>query len=284
MAVKVECPTDKIKVDRRWHKTKAIEALESHGFSDVASRLKDCRPGNHCSSPYCFSCRDRLVSCQTQKVLRVYHNRYSDDEALGRKEVYFLTILHDLCELDHEKVKDALIRGKKALASLRRSFDGLLTYGRCELEAVDMDVIFGERPCFKKAIALKSLNGNREETSASTMGLFHSHILVFLNGHDAKEVRQRLGVMFPGPYRVELRPLRKDKSVDDSLRDICGYILKSATQYNYSMESRISRNGRIIDDDALISLIRFGMSDEIGVSSFLIYSKGNGMGGNGRHS
>lgn len=264
---------DNPRIDRRYHKTKAIEALERNGFEDVALRLKRCRSGNFCGSPYCVECRKRLVSCQTQKVLRSYCDFYGDDEALGRKNVYFLTILHELCELDHEQVKGALIQGKKALASLRRSFDGLLTYGRFELEAVDTDVIFGERPCLKKAIALKHLNGDREETVARTMGLFHSHIVVFLNGHELDAVKLRLRSMFPGNYRVELRPLRIDKSVEDSLTTICSYVLKSATQYNYTMDSGGYRNGRFIDEEPLASLVSLGMSGSVGVSSCLIYSK-----------
>jgi len=264
---------DQSKPDRRHHKTKAIESLKRNGFDDVALHLKHCGPRSRCSSPYCVGCRNRLVSCQTQKVLRVYRELYGDDEALGRKNVYFLTILHELCELDHEQVKDALVQGKKALASLRRSFDGLLTYGRFELEAVDTDVIFGERPCLKKAIALRHLNGDREETAARTMGLFHSHIVVFLNDHDLRVVKQKIRSMFPGTYRVELRPLRNDKSVKDSLTDICSYILKSATQYNYTMESGGYRNGRFIDEEPLASLVNLGMSGSVGVGSCLIYSK-----------
>jgi len=184
-----------------------------------------------------------------------------------------VTILNELCELDPEQIKNALLRGKRSLASLRRSFDGLLTYGRFELEAVDTDVIFRDRPCPKKAIVLKQLNGDSEETPARVMVLFHLHALMFLNDHDAKVVRRKLSVMYPGNHRVELRPLHVDKPVDESLRKIVSYFLKSRVHFNYVMKTDGFQGGRLIDDYSLSRLVSFGLSSEIGVSSCNVYCK-----------
>lgn len=268
----------KPQVNRRPHRDIAIDVLRLHGFDDIASRIKNCGPSQYCQSAYCHKCRDRLVSCQTEKVLGVYQRLYGDDEAKARKNVYFLTTLNELCELDQEQVKSALDRGKKALLSLRRSFNGLATYGRFELEAMDTDVIFRKRPCQKKAIVLKGLNGGSEETPARTMGLFHLHALAFLNEHDVKKVRQRLSIMFPGIYRVQMRPLHDDKSVEQSIRNLCSYMLKSRTKYNYHMDTSGYSIGREIDSVSLSSLIRIGMSSDTGIGSFNVYSRGNGKG------
>lgn len=260
-------------VDRRTHRHKAIEALRTQGFHDIASQLKNCGPRNYCGSQYCSDCRKRLVACQTEKVLGVHQDLYGDDEAKGRQNTYFVTILNELCELEAGQIRDALSRGKRSLASLRRSFEGLLTYGRFELEAIDTDVIFRHRPCPKKAIVLKHLNGDSEETPARVMGLFHLHALMFLNDHDAKVVRRKLSAMYPGNHRVELRPLHVDKPVDESLRKIVSYFLKSRVQFNYVMKTDGYQGGRLIDNDSLSRLVCFGLSNEIGVSSCNVYCK-----------
>lgn len=263
----------KSQADHRPHKHKAIDALKAQGFSDVAYRLRDCGPRNYCGSQYCSDCRKRLVACQTQKVFGVYRDLYGHDEAKGRKNVYFVTILNELCELEPEQVKAALSRGKRSLSALRRSFDGLLTYGRFELEAVDTHVIFGDRPCPKKAVVLRQLNGDSEQTPARVMGLFHLHGLLFLNDHDAKLVRRKLSTMHPGKHRVELRQLYTDTPVDESLRKIVSYFLKSRVQFNYVMKTDGYQNGRLIDNDSLSRLVRFGLTDGIDVGSFNVYSK-----------
>jgi hypothetical protein len=141
------------------------------------------------------------------------------------------------------------------------------------LEAIDTHVIFRNRPCPKKAVVLRQLNGDSEETPARVMGLFHLHALLFLNDHDAKLVRQKLSTMYPGTYRVELRPLHLDKSVDESLRKIVSYFLKSRVQFNYVMETGGYQDGRLIDDDSLSRLVRFGFSTGIDVSSCNVYCK-----------
>lgn len=263
----------KASVDRRTHKHIAIDALKLHGFDDIAARLKNCGPRQYCQSAWCFKCRDRLIDCQTRKVLSVHRKLHGADELKARKSIYFVTILNELCLLDHGEVEAALERGRKALASLRRSFDGLLTYGRFELEAMDMQVIFHDRPCKKKAVVLKGLNGGSEDTTARVMGLFHLHSLVFLNGHDADSVRRKLAAMFPGSYRVQMRPLYDDMSVEQSIRNLCRYMLKSKSSFNYTMKTNGDSVGRSFDTKTLTDLVVLGMNNEVGVNCCNVYSK-----------
>lgn len=263
----------KASVDRRTHKHIAIDALKLHGFDDIAARLNNCGPKQYCRSAWCFKCRDRLIDCQTRKVLSVHRKLHGTDELKARKSIYFVTILNELCLLDHGEVKGALERGRKALASLRRSFDGLLTYGRFELEAMDMHVIFRDRPCQKKAVVLKALNGDSEDTPARVMGLFHLHSLIFLNGHDAESVRRKLTTMYPGSYRVQMRPLYDDMSIEQSIRNLCRYMLKSKTSFNYTMGTNGDSLGRLFDNKTLTDLVIIGISNEVGVIGCNVYSK-----------
>lgn len=206
-------------------------------------------------------------------MIRLHQSLHGENDSLARENMRFVTILHELCRLDITEIRDALTRGKVSLASVRRSFPGLMFHGRFEIEAVDTETIFNSGVCPQKTRSLMDMNGGNKTTPNRDMALFHSHALLFLNGNDPETVREKLTVKFPGRYAVKVDHLYEDQPVDESVRKICSYLLKDRVFYNSYMRTDGYTKGSYIGDSSLSFLIRSGMNDKIGISSSLIYSK-----------
>lgn len=209
----------------------------------------------------------------TNRMLNLHRSLHGENDKLARENMKFVTILHELCRLDITEIRDALTRGKVSLASIRRSFPGLMFHGRFEIEAVDTDIVLGSDACPQKSKALLDLNDGNTRTPDRDMALVHSHALLFLNNSNPESVRAKLTVKFPGRYAVKVDRLHDHQSIEYNISKICSYLLKDRVFYNSYMRTDGYREGRYIEDGSLSFLIRSGMSDKIGISRSLIYSK-----------
>lgn len=255
------------------HINRIRHALIRTGFIDHLERVENCGPTHYCNTSYCSECRKRHVRNHTRTILKLIEEMYGGDEALARNDIRFVTVLHELCRPDIQDVKDSLGRGKRAFAGLRRSFPGLSLHGRFEFEAVDTEVIFKTNVCPQKSMALQDLNGGSRIVSDRDMILMHSHFLLFVGDNHLELVRDKMLDRFPGRYRVKIDQLHADKSVNENVDKICSYLLKDRYIYNHRFD--MSGNGKrtYLRDDVLSFLIRSYMSNDIGISSSLIYSK-----------
>lgn len=265
--------TDSYPVRGCHHVNRIRHVLTMTDFPDHLNKIENCAPGRYCNTPYCPACRERHVRTHIGRLLALYRELHNSNEDRARENIRFVTVLHELCRPDIKEVRAGLSRGKMALAALRRSFPGLYTHGRFELEAVDTEAIFNSGTCPQKSVALQDLNGGRLIAPNRDMILFHSHFLLFLNGNDIEQVKDKLAIRFPGRYRIKVDSLFKDRSVEESIRKIGSYILKDRYFYNNHMKADGYVKGTYLRDESLSFLIRSYMSDGIGIDDCLIYSK-----------
>lgn len=255
------------------HTTRIKHALTVTGFPDHLERINNCCKDRRCNSAYCSKCRVRHVREHTTRIMRLHRSLHDEDDDLARENMRFVTILHELCRLDITEIRNALTRGKISLASIRRSFAGLMFHGRFEIEAVDTETVFNSDVCPQKTRALLDLNGGNRTTPNRDMALCHSHALLFLNGNDPESVREKLTVKFPGRYAVKIDRLYENQTIEESIRKICSYLLKDRVFYNSYMRTDGCTEGKYIDESSLSFLVMSGMSDKIGIGSSLIYTK-----------
>lgn len=256
------------------HRTRIQHALTVTGFPDHLERINNCSKNRRCNSTYCSKCRVRHVREHTNRMIGLHRSLYGNNDNLARNNLRFVTILHELRRLDITEIRDSLTRSKSSFTSVRRSFPGLRFEGRFEVEAVDTKVIFNSDLCPQKTRALLDLNDGNRSVANRDMALVHSHALVLLGNNNPESVRERLTAKFPGRYAVKIDKLYEDQLVEESIRKICSYLLKDRVFYNNHMRTDGYKEGRYIEDSSLSFLIRSGMSDKIGISSGLIYSKG----------
>lgn len=256
------------------HINRIRHALTLTGFPDHLSRIENCSPGNRCGTSYCPECRKRNVRKHTGRMLGLYRDLYNSCEDQARKDVRFVTVLHELCNSDIKEVKAGIGRAKIAFAGLRRSFPGLRIEGRFELEVIDTEKMFNTNVCPQKSAALEDLNGGNRKISSQYMLLLHSHVFIFLDGNDSTLVRDKLVTRFPGRYRIKLGPLFEDLSVEENIRRVCSYLLKDRYFLNNGFDTKGYNQGEYIPYELLSFLVRSYMSSDIGIQSGLIYTKG----------
>ncbi len=256
------------------HITRLRHALTMTGFPDHLSRIENCSSGNRCGTSYCPECRSRNVRKHTGKMLGLYRRLYNSYEGEARKDIRFVTVLHELCRPDIKEVKAGIGRAKVAFAGLRRSFPGLRIEGRFELEVIDSDAIFNRKVCPQKSVALEDINGGNRTTPDRDMILLHSHFFVFLNGSNDGLVRDKFALRFPGRYRIKFGPLFENLSVEENIRKVCSYQLKNRYFLNHGFNTQGYNQGEYISIGSLSFLIRSYMSSDIGIHSSLIYTKG----------
>lgn len=256
------------------HITRLRHALNVTGFPDHLSRIENCSSGNRCGTSYCPECRSRNVRTHTGKMLGLYRGLYNSCEDEARKDIRFVTVLHELCRPDIKEVKAGIGRAKVAFAGLRRSFPELRIEGRFELEVVDTDMIFNTNICPQKSAALEDLNGGNRKTSNRYMLLLHSHVFIFTCGNDSTLVRDKFAARFPGRYRIKLGPLFEELAVEENIRRVCSYLLKDRYFLNNSFDTKGYKQGEYIPHELLSFLVRSYMSSDIGIHSSLIYTKG----------
>lgn len=256
------------------HITRIRHALTVTGFPDHLNRIENCSQGSRCGTSYCPDCRKRNVRKHTGRMLGLYRNLYNCCEDEARKDIRFVTVLHELCRPDIKEVKAGIGRAKVAFAGLRRSFPGLRIEGRFELEVVDTEKIFNSNICPQKSLALEDLNGRNRTTPNRDMLLLHSHFFVFMDGNDDGLVRDKFASRFPSRYQIKFGPLFENLSVEENIRRVSSYMLKDRYFMNNGFDTQGYNQGEYIGIDSLSFLIRSYMSSDIGIQSSLIYTKG----------
>lgn len=256
------------------HINRIRHALTVTGFPDHLRRIENCSQGDRCGTSYCPECRKRNVRKHTGRMLGLYRDLYNSCEDQARKDIRFVTVLHELCGPDIKEVKAGIGRAKVAFAGLRRSFPGLRIEGRFELEVIDTDKIFNTNICPQKSVALADLNGGNRGTSSRELFLIHSHFLVFMGGNDDEVVRDKFASRFPGRYRIKFGPLFDNLPVEENIRRVCSYLLKDRYFLNHGFDTQGYNQGEYIRYESLSFLIRSYMSSDIGIHSSMIYTKG----------
>jgi hypothetical protein len=206
-------------------------------------------------------------------MLSLWRDLYNSCEAQARKDIRFVTVLHALCQPDITEIGNTISRAKMDFNGLKRSFPGLRIHGRFELEIIDTDKVFSSEMCVRKRSALQDLNGGRSSFASRDVVLAHSHTLFFLGDNDPEAVRAKLAAKYDAPYGINMKCLYEDKSIDDNLSRVCGYMLKDKWFYNNSMESSGGKQGTYLRDESLSFIVRSHMNDRIGIDRSLIWSK-----------
>lgn len=253
------------------HKDRVKHALVLTGFDDPWRKIDACGPGSYCNSAYCRDCRERNVRSHYRRMIRLHREWHGDDDAKARENLRFVTVLNELCELDHRSVREALSRAKRALTSVRRSFPGLSIHGRFEIEAVDTWTVLQTKSCPRKTAVIRELAGGHAMTHTRDMALVHFHAVVFLNGHDAIQVRTKLSNKWPGSHMVQMVQLHANKSVEKNLFKVCSYMLKDRYHYNHRMDSYSYKDGNYLSNESLSCVVRIPMTT--GVKGMMVYSK-----------
>lgn len=253
---------------RHWKRIR--DAALAHGNEVGWNVVANCQVGAYCHSSYCRDCRSRGVASHTRRMLALHRELHGDDDQLARRNLRFTTVLCDLVLLNEDMIQESITRANKTLKSIRRSFPGLGTHGRFELEAIDM-VAIDSGVCPRKRQVMDYLNRTDVASINDDRVLVHFHIIMLLNGHDVRQVQDKFVSKWPGVHRVKIDTFHSNKSVEDSIGKLCSYMLKNRVTYNHSMKTDGFNNNRYIKDETLSFLL--SMSNRCDDNSLLIYSK-----------
>lgn len=255
------------------HLTRLRHALNVTGFPDHLAVIEGCSPYRRCNTAYCKSCRSRHVKSHTDRMLSLWRGSYNSCEDRAREDIRFVTVLHELTQPDITEISGAIGRAKIAFNGLKRSFPGLRIHGRIELEIIDTDKVFSSDMCSRKRKALQDLNDGRSSFASRDVVVAHSHTFFFLGGNDPEAVRAKLAVKYDASYAVNMKSLYSDKSIDENITRLCGYMLKDRWFYSNSMDSLGNQQGVYLSDESLSFLVRSYMNNFIGIDRSLIWSK-----------
>lgn len=206
-------------------------------------------------------------------MLSLWRSLYNSSEDHARKDIRFVTVLHELCSPDFTEIGGAISRAKMAFNGLKRSFPGLRIHGRIELEIIDTDKVFSSDMCSRKRRALQDLNDGRSSFASRDVVVVHSHTLFFLGKNDPEAVRAKLATKYDASYGVNMKSLYADKNIDGNISSLCGYMLKDKWFYSNSMDSQGHKQGVYLRDESLSFIVRSYMNSRIGIDKSLIWSK-----------
>lgn len=268
-----ELQADSFPVRGCRHINRLRHALRVTSFPDHLAVIEGCSPHRRCNTAYCKSCRSRHVKSHTDRMLSLWRTSYNSCEDQARKDIRFVTVLHALTQPDISEIAGVMSRAKIDFNGLKRSFPGLRIHGRIELEVIDTDKIFSSDMCVRKRRALQNLNGGRSSFASRDVVLVHSHTLFMLGGNDPESVRAKLATKYDAPYGINMKCLYDDKSVDDNIIRVCGYMMKDKWFYNNSIGSSGGKQGTYLSDESLSFISRSYMNERIGIDKSLIWSK-----------
>ena len=214
------------------------EALQDHGYTDLADKIANCKASNKCHNPYCDRCRQGLYAKQRKRFRENLSEPYQRDEAKIRQNVFFVTVLHELIPFDQPetdilrfpttKVESAFATARKEFKAVRRTFgDKIVFVGAFELEPVN-GLLVQLHPVKGKVLA--EMAGTHIGLSDQFI-LVHSHFLVDLAGEARELFKTRLKTEWPATRQVDVSALYEDMAVSESLNRLADYPFKFPVRY-----------------------------------------------------
>ena len=228
-------------------------------YSKLASSFAKCGTddgwGNtiNCRSPYCMRCGGKMIGAQ-QKIISTALKKYPTNQQ-QRDNLRHLTLLFSVFPFDLSSttypvfpLNTAISAKKDADRMLRnfgaiKRFTGLRWRGAYSWEPVHQHWLTTTK--LRTITALKKASAVYQPANPPTgkwqhhQILFHAHLVVDLNGLDRNAVadycHEHWGnkkIVDPVPDGAQLDPLFYNKPVDDSLKDLAKYPLKSKFDYN----------------------------------------------------
>ncbi len=247
-----------------WDRDKTLiqSALIENGYDDIAAKMSSCSAAKRCRSPYCDYCQRDLFDGQKERFKKFLLKPFKSDEAKARKNLFFVTVLHELIPFDQpdsdilrfpmEKIKSALASARAKLKAVRRSYkDQIKFVGAFELEAVN-GLLVNLHPV--KGQVLAEMNGTKIKLSDKFI-LVHSHFIVDLSKikpspNLEKEpvdlFREKLREIWTSTRQVDVSRLYENKPVSQSLSRLADYPLKFPIKYYYRF------NGIAADNEIIV--------------------------------
>ena len=255
------------------HRSRAVRALHSTGHLNLSVRIANCSTSARCSSIYCGACRHRFVKqAQTRMLARAQSCGRQVDQRLR-----FLTILVDLKYPVPRDVKRAISEARQKLKALSRKHKELWMQGAFEFELMDVPSVLALNTRSRKRKTILELTGGGKLSPSlfGRMVLVHLHCLVDLDGTNESELKRSLKSLFPGRWMVRLQRTWSDQAIDEKCWKIASYLFKDRTRFNHSDETSGFKQGVLMNDQELSSLIAlYSDCSSNGIKHLLI-----GMGG-----
>ncbi|MBM0206592.1 hypothetical protein JNW90_28975 [Micromonospora sp. STR1s_5] len=199
---------------------------------------------------------------------------YQGDEASVRRNFRFLTVVCEPVELDIDAVKASVQRSRKLIKKLRLAHPGVWFNGAFDFEIVDLSrVRDGRHVCRSNAELVEAIlpSGFMSKYAVNV----HFHAVIDLNQLSDSLFKRTLKRTW-NTHRLQTRlsPLRSDKSMRDSITDICDYLFKNEGNFKFTIRDNLRSKGEKLPDELMgfLALLysSFGNSSYRGL---LIYSK-----------
>ncbi|WP_043744178.1 hypothetical protein [Paramagnetospirillum magneticum] len=189
----------------------------------LAAGLTACSTRSPCNQPFCPMCRH----ARQAKFANQVKARFA---AVPQDRLLFLTVLLSV-HYDAGQIDAALVK------SFKRKFRNLLFHqnktaaipvrmsGAFEIEAMCADL------SAHKAVALAPLG--HDKTRQDTFFLLHFHAVIDRGSLSQDQLRSLLiKKHFPHSYQVRLQATHSDKTTEENLAKIAGYMLKFRLQHS----------------------------------------------------
>jgi hypothetical protein len=220
-------------------KAKVVRALSLLGRKADAQRIHECVPRSPCSSFYCGKCRTRAVNSLETRVKKRVDTRLGGDEGIVQERLRFVTVLHEVVDVDSASVSASVEACRLELNALHRRFPKLWMEGAFEFELIDVDHL----------ASIKSGDGKvKSETVRTLMPrtipkglkiLVHFHAIMDLVDEDAAVVTRWMKNRWNAHWRqVDVQVTEKGQSLEDKLRKLSSYCFKNRTSFNDTFKTR----------------------------------------------
>ncbi|MCW2244977.1 hypothetical protein M2352_000568 [Azospirillum fermentarium] len=209
---------------------RAVRLLAASQFrydQETALSLALCRPELPCRSALCWLCKHRYARCRQRQA-------WADFQAIPQDQLCHVTVLARAVYGGVHEIEEAIATIKKMVRdAIRRAakdkpaFLKIQWIGYFEIDfyrSSDIDLRS------RKGKTLAEVEGF-DADSCQPLQLVHFHLLVALNGVKGEELKRFQKQLFPGSWRVEVKPLDPKKSKEANVQRLAAYMSKCHPVY-----------------------------------------------------
>ncbi len=272
------------------HTIRVIRAARAVKHGALANKIEKCRKGCRCGSYWCPTCRHASAK-GLETRLRQCFARFDGDYESARKDLRWVTILHDVVPLHLFRIKESMKSGKQLLHTMKRAFPGIWAQGAWELELIDRNLLM---KCEVGAGSVKretltAMIADKVEKAEQFVVLVHCHMIVDLNGHDPvtfrrwaarkkpwKKHRRQIDVRSIWELETQLSMVPEGTAIWDAEKaaldnlawKLSSYPFKDRVQFNKTFKTGDYEGGGFIPDMQLTRFVQ--IHDTLGKKVFLI--------------